>query len=165
MQNDAQKCACHINTKDWQMHWLFMYRHLHTWMLLLPVVELLWSSPGIHFSFTLLLLCSDSTKFSGASGTSENHHNNIGLENHRHINLCNKKRPREQMFNQIIPRARGCGTSCMAATVSFRSGVNSIFQGYCETQQCTDKAMVCMSNALLWLSDILIRPWMCHRLM
>lgn len=64
--------------------------HLHTQMLLLPVVVLLWSSPGIHFSFTLLLLCSDSTKYSGASGTSENHHNNMALENHRHINLCSK---------------------------------------------------------------------------
>lgn len=38
----------------------------------LPDVELLWSPPGIHLSFTLLLLCSDSTKLSGASGTSEN---------------------------------------------------------------------------------------------
>ena len=50
---------------------------LHT--VLVPVVELLWSSPGIHFSLTLLLLCSDSTKYSGASGTSENHHNNTAF--------------------------------------------------------------------------------------
>ena len=40
-------------------------------MLLLPVVELPWSSPGLHFSFTPRFLCSDSTRFVGASGTSE----------------------------------------------------------------------------------------------
>lgn len=53
----------------------------------LPVVELLWSSPGTHFSVTFLPLRSDSTKFSGASGTSENHRNGTAFrkrkKNHR----------------------------------------------------------------------------------
>lgn len=114
LQNDGQSIT-RAGSTDSVCNILYMLTPADADSLFLPVVELLWSSPGIHFSFTLLLLCSDKTKYSGASGTSENHHNNMALENHRHINLAAKKRPREQMFNQIIPSARGCGTSCTAA--------------------------------------------------
>lgn len=42
-----------------------------TIMTMLPVIELLWSSPGIHCSFTLLPLCSERITSSGGSGTSK----------------------------------------------------------------------------------------------
>lgn len=70
------------------------------WMALLPVVELLWSSPGIHFSFTLLSLCSDSTKFSGASGTSKKRHDNIALVTHKGTPFSGVRRTSEKTLKQ-----------------------------------------------------------------
>lgn len=58
--------------------------------LVIPVIELLWSSPGVHFSFTLLLLWSDRTKFSGASGTSENHDGFIKSYTHTSVSTVRK---------------------------------------------------------------------------
>lgn len=69
----------------------------------LPVVELLWSSPGTHFSVTFLPLRSDSTKFSGASGTSENHCNGTAFRKRKsqgHKISAARKRPGEQTFNR-----------------------------------------------------------------
>lgn len=116
---------------------------------LLPVVELLWSSPGIHFSFTLLLLCSDSTKFSGASGTSENQHNNMTLENHRHINLCSEKKKAKWYKCSIKSYwESGCVQAALLHglplfLLDFKMSTVSQ-KGTCQTQHCTNKAMVCM---------------------
>lgn len=125
-----------------------MYWHLRTQMFLLPVVELLWSSPGIHFSFTLLLLCSDSTKYSGASGTSENHQNNTALENHGHINLCSKK---GQGNKCSIKSSREPADVERAASLhrlplfllDFKMSTISQ-KGDCQTLHWTNKAMVCV---------------------
>lgn len=108
MQDAAQECVCHIKCIRCEMHWFTlrcMSWHLHTWMLLLPVVELLWSSPGTHFSVTFLPLWSDSTKFSGASGTSENHRNGTAFRKRKqksqgHKISAARKRPGEQTFDR-----------------------------------------------------------------
>lgn len=83
-----------------------------------PVGGLLWSSPGIHFSFTLLLLSSDSTKFSGASGTSGNQPNKVAFSERKekkHTHTHKKKKThthRHQSLQARKAKAKNVQSSC-----------------------------------------------------
>lgn len=140
-QNNAHKFVHHVKTMLCEKQPISMKK-----MLLLPVVELLWSSPGIHFSFTLLLLRSDNTKFSGASGTSENHHNNMALEkkSHRHINLYSRKKKAKRTNFQESQRMWKELHRCIACCYLFKT-----FKMSTVSQQ----------RAIVWHSPALINLW------
>lgn len=154
IHDNAQKC---VMLMLWPTsNWLNV---LHC--IVLPVIELLWSSPGIHLSLTLLLLCSESCKTSGASGTSENHPNYIGFGQITvKISSGKKMCLRELVFNEITPSVRESEPSCITAWYCGCFFLCKIAPNSdCQTQHGM------YVQALLWVPDILIHLWTCQTLM